>query len=499
VNRVVDRLLAGAAGLFLALLLWACLTYWPSACFADHFEVHVACVAHRVWSGHPIYNALDAADRYSTVLGPNTYLWNALLQGPRPTTITDAKTPGLIAAWLALGVLGAALWRRFGGRAAFIGCGFVAMYGQVFDHFLYWNRGDPLVVLCLALGVAGVLASNVILGAVLFGAAAGLALGVKFHAVILFLPLLPWFERRIAAWKPLVAGAGAAAATAIAPFLLPQSSLANHLKWLAALSAGPAVGHDLGWAAMHLALLSLPIIALSLATNERRRLRLVCWFIPVMFVLAGAAFVGLEQHHVMPLAAPVALIIVEWLGRKRTVVGSAIIAMFVLAAGGLAVQAWMEFHNHRDRPEICETVQDDFEMVLRRTVGLRRAVGYDGLVSYAGTQVRTLLVFRDETPLYLDGPALMDHRKASIPLPAATIDAIRRRDVDLWVIPKGGEPWNLRHFYRRDWSVFPDEFKRAFGENYQLVGDSQFFSLWLARGKQLPGAGSTAADSRGAR
>lgn len=493
---LADRLLAVLLCVFLVLLLATSVSYWQAPCFLDHFEAHMACVAHRVWSGHPIYHDRDAADRYSTVLGPNTYLWNALLQGRSPTTIPDAKTPGVAACWLALAIFGAALWRRFGALAAVVGCGVLALCGLMFWHVMFWNRSDSLLLLLLALAAAGVLTRRVAIGAALFGAAFGLALGVKLHSVIFFVPLCAWFDRKVLASRPLAIGAGAAAAAAAAPFLLPQVSLANESHWLTALSAGPVVGHDLGRAALLLAVLSLPAAALALATVERRWTRVSFWSATALATLVGAVWPGLERHHVMALGVPAALMTAEWTRRRRPSASWALLAAFLAVGGWLAIDHWLDTRDNIKRAAAFSAVEQDFDAILDRTQGLSRAVGYGSSRTYRLTQVRVPLVFRDADALYLDGPALMDHRKAGVPLPAPTIDALRERKINLWVLPRDGTPWGLRHFYRADWEVFPDAFRRAFADNYQVVEESEFFTLWLANGKTLPPPPGAAAGGK---
>ncbi len=484
--RLVDRLFTALLVVFVVLLLVASVSYWRAPCFLDHFEAHIACVAHRVWTGHPIYHDLDAADRYSTVLGPNTYLWNALLQGRSPRTIADAKTPGLIACWAALVVFGAALWLRFGAGAALAGCGVWAMCGLLFRHVMFWNRSDSLLMLLVSLAVAAVLTRRVAVGAALFGAVVGLALGVKLHSLVFFVPLCAWFDRRILAAKPLAIGAGAAVAAAATPFLLPQVSLTNHLRWLSALSAGPVLGHDTGRAALLLALFALPVAALTLASTETRWRRAAFWLAAALAAIGGTLWPGLERHHVMALAAPVALMTAEWMQNKRPAASWGLVALFVALGGWFAVSGWLDTKSNIARAAAFAPVARDFDAVMAGTSGLSRSVGCGSLRMHRLTQIRVALAFREDEPLYLDGPALMDHRKAGVPLPAATIDAIRDKKTDLWILPRDGAPWSLHHFYNAAWNIFPETFRRAFADNYHIAGQSEFFTLWLANGKTLP-------------
>jgi hypothetical protein len=111
-------------------------------------------------------------------------------------------------------------------------------------------------------------------------------------------------------------------------------------------------------------------------------------------------------------------------------------------------------------------------------------MGYAGMESYGLSDTRALFTFRGQNRLYLDAAAMMDHRTAGVPLPQATIDAIRREEVDVWWIPDGGEPFTVTLHYRPDVEVFPAEFRRVFGEHYRPAGRTRFFVLWLARKRE---------------
>ncbi len=487
VSKKTDYLLSAILGIFLVLLAIASISYANSPTLLDHFEAHVACVSHRVWLGYPIYHDWNAPDRYSTIMGPNTYLWNALWQGPSPETIYDAKVPGILACWLAIVILGVVIWRKHSIYKAIIACGVLPLIGLMFHNFMYWNRSDPFLLLVLVVGAVGVLISNIIAGAALFGAAVGLAFGAKFHSVIFFIPLLAFFNKRILDWKPLTIGACTVAGAVVIPFLFPQVSLGNYLKMLGTVQEGPILSYNLGWISLILMLICLPAIGHSFAARERRWIRLLCWFVPVILLFILTAKYGLERHHIMPLSVPLALIIVEWIQHKRTVITWVILALLIVVVGGIAIAKWYHNQSVINFELRFRNIQKEVESILQSTEGLNRAMGYSGLKGYGLSQWRVLLVFQGENTLYLDGPALMDHRKAGIPFPSSTINAIKRKDVDLWLIPKGGDPWSLRHVYRNDWEIFPEEFNTVFQENYRRVDKTRYYTLWLAKGKQHPG------------
>ena len=101
--------------------------------------------------------------------------------------------------------------------------------------------------------------------------------------------------------------------------------------------------------------------------------------------------------------------------------------------------------------------------------------------------VRPVLVFRSNAYL-LDQPAVREHRLAGVHIPAATFDALRGCRVRYWLIPKGEEPFSGRNAYDAVLlrPLFPDEFRRAFAETYQLTSTTNYYDAWECKPGSTP-------------
>ena len=105
--------------------------------------------------------------------------------------------------------------------------------------------------------------------------------------------------------------------------------------------------------------------------------------------------------------------------------------------------------------------------------------------SYPLTFYRPTLVFAGN-PLILDAPALEDMQLSGLAIPQATIDYIKSCQAQIWLIPKGEEPFVMPNIYA-DARIFPernlfeDDFRQAFLQEYKRVGSSEYYDLWACR------------------
>ena len=98
------------------------------------------------------------------------------------------------------------------------------------------------------------------------------------------------------------------------------------------------------------------------------------------------------------------------------------------------------------------------------------------------TFARPVLVFRGG-PYVLDAPAVQEYQMSALSMPAETNDAIRKCNVEMWLFPKGAEPFKGPNVYPQLElaELFPDSFKQAFRESYERVDATSFFDVWRCR------------------
>jgi hypothetical protein len=106
------------------------------------------------------------------------------------------------------------------------------------------------------------------------------------------------------------------------------------------------------------------------------------------------------------------------------------------------------------------------------------AVGYSP--AYRLAFFRPLLVF-DGHRYALDAPALMSHQLAGQPFPRAATDAMASCTTKVWLIPRGGDPFDLRSAYAGGEPVFPPEFVDAFRRSFRLMESGRYFDVWQCR------------------
>jgi hypothetical protein len=101
--------------------------------------------------------------------------------------------------------------------------------------------------------------------------------------------------------------------------------------------------------------------------------------------------------------------------------------------------------------------------------------------AYALTFYRPYLIFAGN-PLLVDVIAVMEGQESGRPLPSSTYDAMRDGTVQIWLVPKGGQPFAKKNWYRPHGQVFPSDFVAILRDRYERSGQTQFFELWEYRG-----------------
>jgi hypothetical protein len=100
------------------------------------------------------------------------------------------------------------------------------------------------------------------------------------------------------------------------------------------------------------------------------------------------------------------------------------------------------------------------------------------------TFARTLTVFATGNYL-LDVPAVQEHQLSGMEVPPSTYEAIRSCDVATWLIPKAGNPFDIRNDYPTTGykQIFSTEFIAAFDAAYQRDGSTEYYDVWRCRVK----------------
>jgi hypothetical protein len=486
----------------LAILFYAYVgvTYCQSPQFHDHIEPQVATVSYLLLQGKPVYLPPTAADQYSMLYGPFTYIWVAgyyWLMGP---SIFTAKVSGVASGLAGVALLLAAL-KRSGSWWTALPCTALAttLY-YCFEVESLWCRSDSHEVLLISLSVFALTLANPWLAAVLIGVSAGINVNVKVTALFYFFPIVTAFILRYRRWGPAALAAAVAIVVAATPFLFPEISPVNYLAWLRAASHHPLDWEDFrntfsfaGWMVAMLLILGMPSIwsnrsADPQATRDWWKIAAALG-VAIVFTLPFASKNGAGPHHLMPLVPILVWLVVRsWSIENSTdsppvqprlamrhllILPIAIVAIIYAGACGYAISSGL-----RKSALICRAVVSDEEMILDSFPDRTIEMGVGGDRTYGLTYVRPVLVFAGN-PYHLDPAAAMDSAEAQHGLPAATADLCRSGLADIVLIPSGERPFTYLSWYPGKPPVFSPQFVQAFADNYHVGSTSLFFDIYV--------------------
>jgi hypothetical protein len=490
-GRRADRVAVAATAAIggAALAVYAAIAAWYASVpqFFDPAEPTMPIVGWLFTLGQPIYHDVDAASRYAHVYGPLAFIAHGLVLLAFGPGIAVSKWLGAAAGLGSLALTFATLRTATTRTRALALTGACALVYLAFRNYTFWTRPDPLQLLAVAGALLAIARTRGVLAGALLGVAAGLLAGLKFTGPLYTLPLLVLLVRRDG-WPAGAIAVGVGASAALAPFALPNVSLWAFLAWVE-LSAGngiraAALRQNLDWAAFVL----IPWIVTVMAARREPR-PTTDWPLAAALgiglagVIIAAAKPGAGPYHLLPFVPVIAFGISRAIGEGRPfpdhrLAAPAIVAWLAtaaIAAGAQQASFFASLAESRSRDEAGDVAAFlDREPALVVQMADSR---YD-----RPTYARPVLTFR--SGLYLiDTPAVQEHQLAGIPVPAATIDAIRRCRAGAWLVPAGTEPFAGVNRYpsMAMAPLYPDALRAAFRETYARAGRTAYFDVWRCR------------------
>jgi hypothetical protein len=469
---------------YLAIVLW----YVQIDQYADPAEPSIAAVAWLFDNGQPIYHDLQSAERYSHIYGPLAFIipgWSLAIFG---ADIRTSKVAGALAGLASIATV-FALTRRAGGRRPAMTV--TALYATtclMFQHVSFWIRPDSFQLLFSGLALyAAASAPQRIWSAVVVGVAAGALADLKLTAPLYALPAFAVLlaERR---WRAALAAAALAAIVAAVPFVMfANVSFSNFLLWVRT-SAGtglqPALmAGNIEWGAF--LLLPLALLPRAAWAGPTDRWLLGCTIAAVAAIAVIASKPGTGPYHLLPFAPAIAYGLARSAGRQGAAFAEAprsrrLATAIGVSIGIIATLQTIAFVHAATRTH-GQPVADDVRRIAARHPTARVAMGYS-TENEAYPYVRPILVFQGG-PYLFDAPAIQEFQLAGRELPAASIDAISTCGVDIWLIPKGGDPFSLRNRYPQTGHapLFSADFRAAFHRGYAHTSSTDYFDLWTCR------------------
>jgi 4-amino-4-deoxy-L-arabinose transferase-like glycosyltransferase len=495
---IIDRrLLVLLSAVVVAAYAAVVIFYAQSNVFTDGLSPNYIITATLWGRGEPIYHAVDSASRYSMLYGPDPYLIQWVFQKILGKGIHVAKLPTALCAIGIFPILFLVLKREANAAIALVACGYCALALAMFNDSSYWARVDPYLPFFVCVGLAGTRMPNPFLGAIVCGIAMGICADVKLHAVLCFLPLLAMLLRDRgpeAAFGALAVGI----AVGLVPFFyLPGISIQTYWQWLTLAARHKLFSHETSRVVSFTVMAAVPsaVAALSFAFADPEGFK--DWRQSYRFVLAGlvagvlltdvaATKEGSGPNHLLPFIPIFAYLLgrlirdhslwlsAGWRGRAiDSLVGGYLIAAVLIAFSG---QWYWARYLEVKGPAVADAIAEIHAAEIKYA-GAPIGMGYP-LQEYPTTFYRVNLVF-DGQPYLLDGAALMDMAESNIPLPQATLDALKNGEMRVWLVPAGQEPFTLLSWYSSHKRLFSPEFRQIFFDNYQKQEAGKIFDAWV--------------------
>jgi len=459
----------------IAVMGWQCGSYLLVGGYLDHIEGNVVISGWQYFQGAPLYVAVDGVPQLATYYGPLAYLLEVPALVVFGANIAASKLTSLSALVATVAIM---LWhfRRSSNRD--VGAGLLVLVTGLwfFSPMSYWVRPDPIEVLLVSIGV--VLARGR-WGALGVGICIGLAVNLKVHAFVYFLPVVVdlWST---SGWRGVMKAAVASGVTFLLPFLAPGVSLGEYVPALA-VQLGRRVDHHSLRAVVNLVVtLDLPavVIAFALLSGARRAAQVERWyFLGVLATLAillyPSTFPGANGYHLLP-AVPVLADAFSRLRQQTVPIRWSPVALFLFAA----VFSFL-------KPDAMEGLQgsnalaaEALELAHRQSATTVQ-MGYgDNPRSYLMIQSTKTALALNGYPAAIDAQVTMELRYIGIDGSARWIPDLARCRFALWLLPKNEQPFAVPSYYYDNEPVFSADFRRAFLENYVRTESSDHFDIW---------------------
>ena len=487
VYRHGRRLLLGIAAVAICWLSLLCFWYLALDAYFDTGEPIIPAVAWIFRHGEPLYHSLDAAVRYSHIYGPAAFLVQAASLATFGPSIAASKLPGVVGLLGGLALLFWACRRISSSTVAFILTGVAALICLQFRNFMFWTRPEPLMIFFVSCGLAGALLSNGGLAILAVTVSAALLVSLKVSGVFVALPLFAVLLQTHGVASTLIS-AVASGVLSMAPFLIPGISLQNYLDWLRVSGHNGLMIWSLRLNTEWATFLLLPAALWVYRTDRRERSDAAVIGAALAIGATGIGLLGSKPgagfYHLAPLAPAMLFFAAQALASPfaRVAVSRDLIAVtiaFLCALTSIAVAQQQGFlHTMAGRRD--ERVVEDLQRFTAANPGLKIGIGSGG-AEYL-SMYRPWLVFQGH-PYLLDPPAVVEGQLSGLTIPDGTVDLVRSCALDVWLIARGAEPFEMANGYfpAQPTSVFDDRFKSAFRSAYTRAGATEYFDVWRCR------------------
>jgi 4-amino-4-deoxy-L-arabinose transferase-like glycosyltransferase len=481
-------LAAGLAAIPSFLILIFAFVYLISPVINDYVEPQIMAVSYRASFEHgQLYQASNAPDVITEPYGPIAYLAQSPAFRVFGGNLFAGKLIGVVA-FIASFVFIYRSARALASRSeSIIAMGLVSLVLLKFVNTAFWDRPDPLLLLCVAIPTWMIATGRTRFIFLVVGVTFALAVNLKITGVIYFLPtfsLLPYRGES----RKILAGLLAAVAILVLPFLFPSVSFINYLA-----SLNITVHHGLLYdefldCAGLAALLMVPVMWSAwrqYKTGQSLSRRQIA-YLGALFVASAAICVvgakpGAGSHHLIPFLG---LLPHAYFSFRPSGIATSVVRAPASFCVPLALTLLLIAEPHV-RNAIAEfplqlrdgaRAVDEIKSILHDYPGQSIEMGYGQSLYTPSTYFRILLIFAGN-PYSLDPAPVQDMHSAGRPLPSGIVAMFDRCRTEIWLIPKGQEPFSVRDSSNNSY-LFDGDFRTAFTRHYQRSESREFFEVW---------------------
>ncbi len=494
--RLSEKILCVIAVIAAANVVALCIAYALYPGYVDHGESIVVAAAYKMLGGAQVYPSFDGPNFTSNVYGPYLYLANGFMLWVFGGSVASGKLIGLVAAGLTVVTTVYALRNAPWFWIFFASIG-VSGYILVCLPFSIWNRPDPLLLLVSVLGLliarSEVFERHTVMGWLLVGGLGGIACSLKIYGPLFLMPIAIYFAVRDRSILSLFIMSVAGAFTALIPFVLPVFSLSNYLEWFSIVASKPTDGEMVAKALRYGVFFLLPPVILVTQrvmfrdeAGNRVLDKTFAYAISTLLGAAGCIYLaskpGAGMYYVLPFAPLATDMIVRActenahaVSKKWRVVSGIVcgVLVAVMLVTSIPVQKRFVRALEWDR---TTNIRNDLHTIMNKFEGASIHMGLgDKYQGYHNTLQKTELLFNGN-PYVVDFGVMIETSKLGIQLPKQLIDRLSRCEIDVWLIPRGEQPFEMIGYYGN--RVVDAAFKEAFLKHYQKANQSEYFDIW---------------------
>ncbi len=488
---------------FLFLVGW----YATSPLYIDHVEPNIANVTFFFLKGQPLYHSAIDPLRYSFPHGPMLYISNGLFLQLLGPSIFSSKIGGIIAGALSLLFMFMLFRKDLGNRTGIILLGYLTWIYLNFANTTFWNRSDSYILFLVALSLLVLEGKKRIPTAVGLGLILGIVINFKIHTFLYLVPIYFIFYSRHGL-KAAILALIPAIAVAVFPFLVFKNiNIIDYIGCLVVVSKHPLsyfmLAENLKMVFFYI---FLPLSSGILIFGERKKTiqllknnqkLIILLSLTTLILIYASAKEGGGIHHMIPLAliyvGLFSHVITKTLadgkakdtredkpkiaGAMCVVYASLLWASFF--ASPIYYAKVMTFSSFKKDDQLAAKIYNDIRKIIDKYPQETMEMGYGG--QYAYTYFRPMLTFYANARHPLDAAALMHWQRTGYPFPTKAMEFLRDCRVKVFLIPKGGPPFQINNFFNPQEELFSEEFKKTFYQKYTLKESSQFYDIWACK------------------